>query len=110
LVNNSNLKGSEPLGTTIYEAMACEKLVVATDVGGSKEIIDDEINGFLFKPDSKDALMDMLEKVAKNYYTLGDMKINARKKAKERFDIKLMTSTYTKYINLLMGLNNKSFE
>jgi glycosyltransferase involved in cell wall biosynthesis len=110
LINNSDLKGSEPLGTTIYEAMACEKLVIATDVGGSKEIIDNEINGFLFKPDNKEALIGTLDKVIRKYNTLGDVKINARIKVKERFDIKVMISAYIKYINLLMGLNNKSFE
>lgn len=38
------------------EAMAQGKLVAASDVGGHRELIDDENTGFLFAPDSPDAL------------------------------------------------------
>lgn len=42
------------------EAMAQGRLVVASDVGGHKELIDDRENGYLFKADDVDALADTL--------------------------------------------------
>lgn len=40
----------EGLPLVFYEAMKCSKPIVATDVGGTKEVIKDEINGFLAEP------------------------------------------------------------
>lgn len=44
-----HLSDSEPFGRVIIEAMALEKPVVAQDQGGPKEIIKDEISGYLVK-------------------------------------------------------------
>lgn len=40
---------SESLGLVGLEAMSCGKIVIASNFGGPKEYIQDEINGFLFK-------------------------------------------------------------
>lgn len=45
---------TEGLSNTILEAQAMEIPVVATDVGGNREIIEDNINGFLYKPKDVD--------------------------------------------------------
>jgi glycogen synthase len=42
------------------EAMAMEKIVVASDVGGHRELIRDNDTGYLFKPDSPEALATRL--------------------------------------------------
>lgn len=41
---------SEPLGRVILEAMACEVLVIATNVGGPSDAIAHETNGLLLPP------------------------------------------------------------
>lgn len=46
---------SEPLARVVLEAMACETLVLATDVGGSSDVITDEKNGLLLPPDNVEA-------------------------------------------------------
>ena len=47
----------EGISTTILEAMACKVPVIATTVGGNRELIEHEKTGMLIKPnDSKDLL------------------------------------------------------
>jgi len=44
-----NAAESEGLGTSILDAMAAGCAVIASDIGGIPEIIEDSVNGFLFK-------------------------------------------------------------
>ncbi|MBE7175518.1 MAG: glycosyltransferase family 4 protein [Mucilaginibacter polytrichastri] len=61
MVNNSI--EPEPFGTTIYEAMAFKNAVVATHVGGSPEIVDHQVNGFLVEPDDVQGLGECLMRI-----------------------------------------------
>jgi glycogen(starch) synthase len=56
----------EPLGMIILEAMAREVPVVATDAGGPRELIDNEVTGWLFPPCDASALADRLARCLAN--------------------------------------------
>lgn len=102
IVNNSNLSGSEPLGTSIYEAMACEKIVIVSDTGGSNEIVEDFIDGFLFKAEDKEDLTLKIEYCLNNINNLSEIKSNARNKVIEKFNIHQMAYNYNSIIENVM--------
>jgi len=53
----------EGIPTSIIEGMSLRKLVIATPVGGTTELIKDGVNGFLHPPQNPEALADILEKI-----------------------------------------------
>ena len=98
IVNNSNDYRSESLGTTIYEAMACEKIVVASNTGGTPEIILDHTDGFLFEADNTDHLYNKLSYAVENYTSLDHVRQAARRKVEEKFNILTMLKNYNAII------------
>jgi glycosyltransferase involved in cell wall biosynthesis len=99
IVSNSDLKGSEPLGTTIYEAMACSKVVLGSDTGGTKEIIDDKVDGYLFEADNINSLVTTLINVIDNLLNQAAIKQAARQKVISKFNIDVMTTKYKEHLN-----------
>jgi glycosyltransferase involved in cell wall biosynthesis/2-polyprenyl-3-methyl-5-hydroxy-6-metoxy-1,4-benzoquinol methylase len=76
----------EPFGRVVIEAMACGKTVIATDIGGHKEIIADGVDGLLVKPDA-DALADTILRAASDPKLRSMISANARTKVLSQFDI-----------------------
>lgn len=99
IVSNSNIIGSEPLGTTIYEAMACEKIVVASNTGGTLEIIDNNKNGFIFEAENYDELSKLLIYSVNNVNSLRRMQTLAREKTASKFNISIMATNYNALID-----------
>jgi glycosyltransferase involved in cell wall biosynthesis len=98
VINNSNNYRSESLGTTIYEAMACEKIVTAANTGGTPEIIDDKNNGFLFAPENIDDLYNKLSDILNRYQSLDVIRKAARDKVIDKFNIVKMVDNYNKIL------------
>ncbi|MFO1518586.1 MAG: glycosyltransferase family 4 protein [bacterium] len=101
LVNCSIPSRSEPLGTTIYEAMSCERIAIASDTGGSKEIITDNEDGFLFKAGCKKDLEQKLSHIITNINEFSLLRQKARKKVIENFNINSMIRNYNFLISKL---------
>jgi glycosyltransferase involved in cell wall biosynthesis len=76
----------ESLGLVALEAMACQCMVIASEVGAIPNYIKDSYNGYLFS--SKDSQM-LTKKILKYYYLNSSekelLKINALKTASEYF-------------------------
>lgn len=73
----------ENLPTTCLESVCCGVPVVAFDVGGTKDIIEHKINGYLAKPYDVDDLFEGVEYCIENYEILS---ANCLEKVKNDFD------------------------
>lgn len=98
IISNSNRAGSEPLGTTIYEAMACEKTVIASNTGGTSEIIDDELNGLIFEAQNKKELIKKIRHCITNPADYTYINSNARTKVINNFNVVKMASLYNRIL------------
>ncbi|HEB71325.1 MAG TPA: glycosyltransferase family 1 protein [Nitrospirae bacterium] len=54
---------TEGLPNVVLEAFACKKPVVATDVGGVPEVVEDGVNGFLVPPERPDLMAEAMAKI-----------------------------------------------
>jgi len=71
----------------ILEGMALKKAVISTDIGGSKEIIEDGVNGFLLKYGDKKELVDKITYLYKNPEIREKMGEEGYKIIKKRFNL-----------------------
>lgn len=77
----------EPLGRVLIEAAASGVPVVATDVGGTREIIDSEISGRLVPRDNAAAFTMAIRAVLTDESLSSRFRLAARQIAEQRFDI-----------------------
>lgn len=86
----------EGLPLTIIEALKNNCLVVATNVGGIPEIIQDNVNGFLIKPGDENSLSSFIKKVLSFSQEEKDNFINFKNKDKflQKFYLSSMIDCY----------------
>ncbi|MCK5595187.1 glycosyltransferase [bacterium] len=72
----------EGFSNVVLESMACGKPVVATDVGGNKEIVIDGENGFIVPFRDKDALADKILALVGNEELIEKMGLAAKETVK----------------------------
>ena len=80
----------EGLSISLQEAMACGVKPVAVNAHGTREIIEDEVNGYLFKPDDYGMLVEKILQAAENK----EMALKARETIIQRFNSKKATEKY----------------
>ncbi|MCI0716197.1 MAG: glycosyltransferase [Chlorobi bacterium] len=84
----------EGFGLALAEAMACGKIVIASDIPPFKEIINDGQNGFLFRNKDVYSLKEVMSFVISNYNQLSDIAINARNTIVNKFSSAAMIKKY----------------
>ncbi|MBP8980267.1 MAG: glycosyltransferase family 4 protein [Syntrophobacterales bacterium] len=72
---------NEGMGRTVVEAMAAEKAIVASDVGGLKDLVTPGVNGLLIPPGDEEALTAAIKQLYKNPERRRSMGQNGRMKA-----------------------------
>jgi glycosyltransferase involved in cell wall biosynthesis len=93
---------SEGTPVTIIEALAAGRPVVATDVGGVPDVVDDAVTGFLVKPGDTQALAEKLEILARDPVRRSAMGAKGRDRVLTRYAVeRLVDDVDTLYSVLL---------
>jgi glycosyltransferase involved in cell wall biosynthesis/GT2 family glycosyltransferase len=90
---------SEPFGRIIIEAMGCGKPVVATNVGGIPEIIEDGKTGLLVPPGNEKSLADAVIKLLTNRPLADSLAAAGRERAEKHFDIGIQVKEIERIID-----------
>jgi len=91
---------SEAFPFAVLEAMACEKAVVSSDVGGVREVL--EGYGFLVKPRDYRAFAEKIVYLFENPSILAELSVASRQRVLNGFRIEDMTTNYKEsYLSLI---------
>ena len=93
----------EAFGRVAVEAQSMEKIIIASNIGGSNETINDEKTGLLFKSgDSKSLSKKIIQVLTMDESKLKSIGIEGRKNIIKKFNVeKMCFSTYSEYKRLL---------
>ena len=93
----------EAFGRVSVEAQAMNKPIIASNIGGSKETINENKTGFLFEANNSDDLSKKLIEIMNlDEQTINQMGIEGRKNVVSKFNVeKMCFSTYSEYKKLI---------
>jgi L-malate glycosyltransferase len=81
---------TEGLGTSLLDAMACGRPIVATTAGGIPEVVEDGVNGSLVPPRDAAALANAIVRALKNEAVRARMGAAGLARVSERFTVERM--------------------
>lgn len=84
----------EAFGIAILEAMAARKCVIATEVGGIVDIVENNQTGFLIPPQNVEVMADFICRAIDNSHQTYEMGLKGRKRIEQNFKIEIATKKY----------------
>ena len=93
----------ESFGLAALEAMSCEVPVVASNVGGLKELITDGVDGYLVKVGDVQTLAERSIKILRDSKLQKELGQNARKKVLGNYTPDIVVPKYEKLYNEVLG-------
>ena len=85
----------EGMSNTLLESAACGRPIISTDRAGTREIIDDGINGYLIKEQSSEDLIEKVERfINLTYDQKREMGLSGREKVEREFDRNIIVERY----------------
>ena len=93
----------EAFGRVSVEAQSMQKIIIASNLGGSNETVIDEKTGYLFKSGDPKSLSEKILKVLNlDEITIKSLGIEGRKNVINKFNVeKMCFSTYSEYKKLI---------
>ena len=83
---------------TLKEAQLMEKPVIATDVGGDKEMMEDGKTGYLVREGNAEDIIDKIKKFLEDKETASTMGKEGAKFVKQEFNWEHVTKNFLKII------------
>lgn len=90
---------AEGISNSLLEMMAQGKPVVATDGGGTPEIVDDGVNGYLVQPYDATMLADRLQQLCVDRSMRRHLGINAAGTVATKFSLNNMATSFLRVFN-----------
>ncbi|MFC9597777.1 glycosyltransferase family 4 protein [Peribacillus butanolivorans] len=85
----------EGMSNVLLESAASGRPVITTDRAGCREIVDDEINGYVVEPKNSQDLIEKIEKFLElDHESKKQMGLAGRKKVEKEFDRNLVVNAY----------------
>lgn len=81
----------EGFGLVALEGMRAGCVVIATEVGGLKEVVSHDVTGLLIEPESADAIVDAIEELTNE--RASQMKIAAKARVAKLFNAKILNAS-----------------
>lgn len=88
----------EPLALIMQEGLASGLVVVGTNTGGTKEIIQDDVNGLLFLPEDSSSLTNIIVRLANDRCLCERLSDNGQITAINKFDLVRMVDDLEAYL------------
>jgi glycosyltransferase involved in cell wall biosynthesis len=85
----------EGLGIVILEAQAIGLPVIASNVGGIREVVEDTQTGLLFEPKNPTAIFNAVDKLLSSQDLAQQIVSKANKQITEKFNIKIIALAYS---------------
>lgn len=90
----------EGLSNVLLESAASGRPIISTDRSGCREVIDDEVNGYLVAIRNSSDLIKKIEKfIQLDYQQKKNMGLAGRKKVEKEFDREIVVENYLQEIN-----------
>ena len=96
---------TEGISNAILEYMALGKPVVASDTGGTSELVEDNNSGFLFPPGDHATLARNLNLLLNDRELREKMGAHGRSRVADHFSIDLMVNRYIDLYKMVMHMN-----
>ena len=92
------LSGLEGLGQSIIEASLMKKPIIASDVGGVGDLIQNGFNGFLVKEKDDKQILEIIQKYTNENKLTKEIAENAYNSVREKFDWRNITTKFLEII------------
>ena len=90
----------EGMSNVLLESCACGRPIITTDRPGCREIVDDDVNGFVVKQRDSQDLIDKIERfLSLSWEERKQMGLAGRKKVEKEFDRRIVIEKYIKEID-----------
>lgn len=93
----------EGMSNVLLESAACGRPLITTNRSGCKEIVDDNVNGFIINQEDTQDLIKKIESfLSLNYEEKKEMGVMGRKKIVAEFDRKIVVDSYLQEVNKVL--------